>query len=206
MTVNPGATLSIAGNADANYPVSTADTISLSGGTLSMDVTWTTTYDAEPYIGTVNLDSSLGTAAAVVSPNGSGLRMGYVHGPGTINSTGSIANTWSTELRLVQGSYVATIYTGSGNTLNFSGVIDDYPGLGGMPLVKTGPGTLYLSGLNTYAGPTTVSGGLVVDGVDSATSAPSGLLTRQPRQSPSRAARPSISTARPVRTAISSTV
>ena len=152
-------TLSITGYANANYPVSAADTISLSGATLSMDVTWATAYDAEPYIGTVNLDSSAGTAAAVVSPNGSGLRMGYVNGPGTINSTGSIANTWSAELRLVAGSYSATVFTGSGNTLNISGVIDDYPGLAGMPLVKTGPGTLLLTAANTFSGNVTVTAG-----------------------------------------------
>ena len=115
----------------------------------------------EGYVGTVNLNSSDGSAAVVTSPDATGFRMGYSNGPGTINSTGPVTNTWSAELRTVVGSYVLTINTGPGNTLNISGPIDYHPTLNGMPLVKTGPGMLVLSGTDTYSGTTTISAGTV---------------------------------------------
>ena len=184
-TVNAGGVLAIVGTTTGTTPTNISNTIDVnSGGTLLLNLTGTgALQDQEGYIGTVNLDSSLGTGALVTSPNGSGLRMGY-NGSSFLNSTGSMANTWAAELRLTYKSGdTATINTGTGNMLIISGVIDEYPGLTGTPLFVTGGGTLALTAANTYAGPTTISGGTVLAagnsplGTGSVTLSPSSAAT-----------------------------
>lgn len=64
---------------------------------------------------------------------------------GTLNGAGSVTNP---------GTGAAAITVGGGT---FSGVIDN--GGGTMALSKVGPGTLVLSGANTYSGDTLVQGG-----------------------------------------------
>jgi fibronectin-binding autotransporter adhesin len=159
-TVNNGGTLDVA----AAFPVNGTDTINVNGGGI-FNASTAAGQDPENYIGTVNLDSSNGLAAQVTTTTGSGFRMGNIAN-GLITSTGPVANSWSAELRLVNGgSRTVTIDTAVGNTLLMSGAIRDYSTLPGTPLYKTGDGTLVLSAANTYAGATTVNAGtLLVDG------------------------------------------
>ncbi len=90
-----------------------------------------------------------------------------------INVTGS-ASTWSAPIWLL-GNAGKTMTFNVVADLAMSGVMADYSGIGGLPLIKTGIGTLTLSGANTYTGATTVSNGTLV--VDAAGSLGSGAIT-----------------------------
>jgi autotransporter-associated beta strand protein len=156
-TVNNTGTLEIAGA----FPLNGTDTVNVNGGGI-LKASTAASQDSENYVGTVRLDSSNGLAAQVTTSSGSGFRMGYLAN-GLITSAGSIANTWSAELRLVNGSSkTMTINTAAGNTLLLSGVINDFSTLKGTPVFKTGEGTLVLSGANTYTGATTVNAGTLL--------------------------------------------
>jgi autotransporter-associated beta strand protein len=73
------------------------------------------------------------------------------------------------------GAGMSTLMLTNAGAVTYSGVLAN--GTGGIALVKSGAGTLTLSGNNTYTGGTTVSAGtLVVDGV-SALGATTGALT-----------------------------
>ncbi len=75
---------------------------------------------------------------------------------------------------VTNNSGAAVFSVGSNNqTSIFNGNIQD--GLGTIGFVKTGTGTLTLSGNNTFSGSTTISGGTVTLGSDSALSAASTL-------------------------------
>lgn len=164
-TVNNGGTLELDFNTSGPiYPASSSDTINVNGGgTLYLNNLTSGGGDgANSYIGTVNLNSSNGSAAQVTGANGGSLRLGF-NSNGLITSTGSVANTWSAKITLVNGnSKTATINTAAGNSLTVSGVIYDLSGYTGLTLNKTGSGTLKLSGGNTYSGNTTISGGTIV--------------------------------------------
>jgi len=57
--------------------------------------------------------------------------------------------------------------TGDADTdLAIPGVVNDYPNLTGMPVVKAGDGTVTLSGANTYLGDTTVGAGTLALGAN----------------------------------------
>jgi len=110
-------------------------------------------------------DSIGGTARVEVFGNGF-MDIGYHNAPGL--AIGSIEGSGNVFLG-------ANILTVGGNNLstNVSGIIQDGGMAGGTGggLVKTGTGTLTLSGSNTYTGATTVgSGGLVVNGSIAASS------------------------------------
>lgn len=170
VTVAAGATLDIGGaNGTGNQlGASPGNTLTVNGGTLNFSLTGAAVQDG-PYLGTLNLNgASVTSTNADGSPNGSGPRFGYNSPSGVINATGS-ASTWSAPIWLLAGS-------GKSMTINavadlaVAGVISDYSGLAGLPLIKTGAGTLTLSGGNFYTGTTTVSNGtLVLEG-------PSGAL------------------------------
>jgi fibronectin-binding autotransporter adhesin len=148
-TVMNGATL-ILDHSSGAWPVSSNDTIDVNGGgTLALrggDL---------GYAANVILNSFGGAAAGVIALDANSfLRMGY-QADGLIQSTGTIANNWSAGLALVNGGdHTVTIDTISLNTLNFGGVISDFPGYSGTVLQKSGGGTLVLSGANTFSGGT----------------------------------------------------
>ena len=101
-------------------------------------------------------DEQVNNAAAVTVNNGGRFRLlGHTETIGSLFGNGGVS--------LSTGAAGGTLLVGAGN---FSGVIsdsfvNDLPG----NVVKYGPGTLILSGHNTYAGNTTVNGGqLIVNG------------------------------------------
>jgi autotransporter-associated beta strand protein len=62
---------------------------------------------------------------------------------------------------------VANVTADAAPDLSIPGVIRDYdPGLAGLPIIKTGAGTVSLSGANTHTGPITLTAGALVLGAD----------------------------------------
>jgi autotransporter-associated beta strand protein len=101
-------------------------------------------------------NSSGGTARIEVFGNGSLEIAQHDTTIGSLEGTGGVLiNAFSSPLNLTVGS----------NNLStvFSGIIQDFADFGRPPgsLTKIGTGTLVLSGANTYAGTTTVNGGVL---------------------------------------------
>ncbi|PZP55579.1 MAG: hypothetical protein DI586_06375 [Micavibrio aeruginosavorus] len=115
-------------------------------GTLTLTGTNTFTGDAGIYNGTLNInsDSALGTGAKNI----------YMDN-GTLQFASGF--TLSNSKQIAIGSNAATIDTNS-NNVTLAGLIRNTGSSTGQ-LVKTGAGTLTLSGSNTYVGGTTISGG-----------------------------------------------
>ncbi len=79
---------------------------------------------------------------------------GFSAGVGGLNGGGTIDN--------VAGVGTSTLTFGNGNAGGtFSGTIQNSSPSGLVALVKTGAGTQFLSGVNTYTGGTTLSGGIL---------------------------------------------
>jgi autotransporter-associated beta strand protein len=106
--------------------------------------------------------AALTMTGGVVSLNGNAISVGTLSG-----NAGTIANN---------GSGVATLTVGNGNASGtFGGVLaDSNYGGGQLALVKTGSGTLELSGTQTNSGSITVLGGTLVDAGNNTSS---GTLT-----------------------------
>lgn len=93
----------------------------------------------------------------------------------SIGVSGTHASSIAASIRLVNTSggtrpltLDVTDVTADTNTdFTISGVILDYATLEGMPIVKTGAGTVVFSGTNTYLGDTIVTTGTLVLGTDS---------------------------------------
>ena len=163
VTVNAGATLIIGGvnGTGDQLGASQLNTIVVNGGTLDFALSNNDGYDG-PYMGVFNLNG-----ANVTSNGYSGPRWGYGHSSGTIATSGA-PSTWSAPMWLVNGSGESLTFATTA-TLTVSGVIADYPDLGGLPVYQTGPGTLILTGTNTYIGTTTISNGTLQLGNGGAT-------------------------------------
>jgi len=93
-----------------------------------------------------------------------------ISAPIVLNSSLNITNASTAALTLSTGGITSgtagakTITTSTG-TITISGVIGD--GSGTVALTQNGPGTLILSGANTYSGATTINGGtLQISGAD----------------------------------------
>ena len=109
-----------------------------------------------PYMGTLNLNgASVGSAGA-----NSGPRFRNDYAASVINSSGA-ASTWSCPLWLVnEGGTTLTISTSA--NLAISGAIQDFGGLAGSSVVKTGTGMLTLSATNTFTGNVMVASGTLL--------------------------------------------
>lgn len=151
LTANSGTTLQISGAYNIGYN----QAVNINGG--SLDLANNSSGDGQNY--TLNLSFSNG--GFIYSSTNSSLRWGELANA-TITVNGTTPATISSILRMIPGNSrtgTINVVDASGN-LNFSGNIIDYPGIpGGVPLIKTGAGTLTLAGTNNYTSTTTVSGG-----------------------------------------------
>jgi autotransporter-associated beta strand protein len=187
ITIQPGATLQV-GNAGTSGSLGTANvtnngalifnrtnalsvsnvisgsgTLTQSGaGTLTLSATNTYTGATTITGGTLSIsgDANLGTAPASATPGH------LVINGGTLQVT--VGVTLSSDRGIVLGSSAGsasgTIDTPFGGGLLYGGIIADN-GTGADNLIKSGLGTLALTGANTYTGTTTVIGGTFrVDG------------------------------------------
>ena len=134
---------------------------------------------ANTYSGLTTISSGstvkLGIANALPSGAGKGdvqldgaLDMGaFSSGAGALNGAGTVDNSTGTS------TYTLTI-AGNGNSGSFSGIIKNTTGT--VALTKAGIGTEILGSANTYAGATTVNGGMLQLGIDNAVPAASPVI------------------------------
>jgi fibronectin-binding autotransporter adhesin len=141
------------------------------GSTTKTGVAWPNTSASDACFanagGAVNLGGAAITAGSVNL-----LVADYTLSNGTLSLTNGISATGAgntiSAVVILQGGPTWTV--GTSSALLVSGVIS-----GGHALTKAGAGTLTLAAANTYTGPTTVSAGVLVAGVDNALGA--GNLT-----------------------------
>ena len=160
ITVNSGATLDVAKT--GNTKDTTA--IVLDGGTLHLSAGTGGGGPGANYTNNLTLNSGAQVTGATADD---GLRFGYFNNA-TVTVGGSSASTINTDVMLVNNTGgrsvtfdVADASSSSASDLTISGNIIDFGG-GGLtnaPLIKTGVGTMELTGTNTYAGTTTVNAG-----------------------------------------------
>lgn len=158
ITVNSGGTLTLVSQYNAGY----SRPITIDGGTLNCTVTVALPAGAADSGNYVN-NLTLKNGARVT---GSKLRMGN----GALMSariavSGTQASSIEAGLSLVKNGTETLTFDVADATgdpepdLFIPGIIRDYPNLTGLPIVKTGAGTMSFSGTNTHFGPFTVTGG-----------------------------------------------
>ncbi len=157
-----GGTLTLSARFNAGY----SRPITLDGGTLrSMDTAWDNG-DNGNYMNNLTLLNGAWVT-------GHAIRVGNFTAA-AIEVGGTNASSVAAGIRLVNtanGTRPLTLnvadVTGDADTdLAIPGVINDYPNLTGMPVVKAGDGTVTLSGANTYLGDTTVGAGTLALGAN----------------------------------------
>jgi|GEM_PF-1286340 len=152
-------------------------------GTGTLTLTGTNTYTGITYVNngilSISSNANLGAAAtgATLALNG-----------GTLQATSTFTlDNGGVNLRAVTlGGAGGTFDVTSGNSLTVDGVISNSLGNQFGPLIKTGSGTLVLSGVNTYGGATIIRGGILstnslaaggtTSGIGASTSAGSALV------------------------------
>ncbi|MEW6641738.1 MAG: autotransporter domain-containing protein [Pseudomonadota bacterium] len=172
VTVNFNGSFTI-GNAivatgDPTYNVLTGSTTTLSGvlsgsgdvvvnagagyaGTLVLSGLNTYTGPTTVTAGTLQAGSTgaLGSNSAMTVAGGAVLDLGgFSNAVGSLAGAGTVTNSGGAAVLAAGGDNTSTV---------FSGMVQN--GAGTLGLTKTGSGTLVLSGINTYTGATTVSGG-----------------------------------------------
>lgn len=109
--------------------------------------------------GTLSATATATTTGGIQVANGVLGQVSFINSTGTGNG---LANTVSCRIRLILngagGSFTCNPTTAP---LVISGIIDDFSGLTGQTLTKTGAGDLRLTGANTYVGPTAINQGMV---------------------------------------------
>ncbi len=158
LTVNSGGTLTLAAPFNAGY----SRLITLDGGRL--DTTAGTITNGENYVNNL----ALRNGARVT---GNPTRIGY-HSAATITVAGTNACVYAAGILLVNNAgrpltFDVQDVTGAPSAdLTVSGSIGNLAGYPGMPIVKTGAGTLVFSGANTFIGTTTVNAGMLALGAN----------------------------------------
>jgi fibronectin-binding autotransporter adhesin len=99
-------------------------------------------------------------STTALSPSSAFIVTGTLDVDGQSNTIGSLGGSGT----VTNGDSINALLTVGSNNLstNFSGVLED--GTHSLGLIKVGTGTLALSGVNTYSGPTTVSAGTLQAG------------------------------------------
>ncbi len=155
LTVNPGAAVSLAAVDALGYSANHVTAVNLNGATMD-----NATAGNEGYATTFNLMGGTMTSSGGGAYNIDG-------------ATGYSINSLATNVPSVIDAPITlrtsplTISTAAGNVpSNVDLVISGVIGGGGNGIIKTGLGTLMLSGDNTYTGPTTINAGrLLMEGV-----------------------------------------
>ncbi|WP_265593918.1 autotransporter-associated beta strand repeat-containing protein [Haloferula sp. BvORR071] len=159
---NPGTLPVFSGALTGSAAISYQNTATAAGGVLRL------TGNNSAYAGTITLNGATGNRALRFGSTNAGSTSatwevgtgnilqseGLAVSLGTLNGAGTVTNT--------HASNVATYSIGAGN---FSGIIANNlttPTVA-TAVTKTGPGTLVLTGFNTYTGATTVNQGTLVD-------------------------------------------
>ena len=150
LTINSGGTV-VLNNGDAlgyNTGGVSTDTVNVTGGTLS------NSSGNQGFVSNFNL-----TGATVTSSGGA---YNFNTGFGITSLTSPTTSLFSAPIAIRGASLAIAVASGatSGIDLDISGAITTYAGgNGNSSLVKSGPGTLRLTGINLYTGATTVSDG-----------------------------------------------
>jgi fibronectin-binding autotransporter adhesin len=158
ITVAPGATLEIAAGFNAGH----SRLLNIAGGTLRMSF-----FEGPPGNDGGNYMNNIALSDGA-QVTGNRIRVGNFSGA-TLAVTGATASTLAAGINMVvaAGGLPLTLnvedVTGSAAAdLTISGPIGDFTGLGGMPLVKTGPGSILITASNSYAGGTTIAQGALL--------------------------------------------
>ncbi len=159
ITVNSGGTLTFAAIFNAGY----SRLITVNGGTLNSTVTENN--DCANYVNNLTLQNG-------ARVTGYRLRLGYLSSA-SIKVSGTSESSVAAGLNLVKNGDqtlsldVADVTGNAAPDLSIPGVIRDYNGdFAGLPILKTGAGTVSLSGANTHTGPIILTAGTLALGAD----------------------------------------
>ncbi len=153
-----------------NNDLTFAGAISGTGGVLQNGTGTATLTGANTYSGgtTINVGTLAAGSETAFSPNSAFIVNSLLDLNGFNNTIGSLSGTGTV---LNNGAGVAALTAGNDNTdSTFSGVLaDGGDGVGILQLIKSGSGTLMLTGANTYTGGTTINSGTLQLGNGGAT-------------------------------------
>ena len=151
--VNSGGTWSAAGNWTGTVPVSAGDQASL---TFNLTAAVTITNDASRSVGILRIGDAKSTYYAYTLTNNPGTVFTLDNGGAGASLLQSNSTAGDVIALPVSLNDSLTVSNGSGETLTISGAIS-----GNQPVLKTGAGTLNLTGANAFTGSMTVTNGTV---------------------------------------------
>lgn len=157
ITVNRGGTFTLAGQFNAGY----SRPVTINGGTLTSTILVAGPNDCGNYVNNLTLQNG-------AQVTGNKLRLGDIAGYAPVLTvSGTNASSIAAGINLAKVSTQSMTFNVADVTANpkpdllIPGVIQDYylPQNKGMPIIKTGDGTLSLSGVNTHTGRITITSG-----------------------------------------------
>lgn len=172
ITVNAGGTL----DATRLWTIKSTNVVTINGGILNFSSPFVFGVSDTNYVNNLTLQNG-----ATISGTG-GFRAGNVASTLTMNSTGNLTNTISTNLFTVKNGGITTysmnVADGAAAVdLDVTGSILEGTSFLGMIVNKAGAGNMRLSGTNTYSGGTTITGGTLTLGAGGTTGSVVGAIT-----------------------------